>query len=590
MSIKDGLKHLNSLSSRYAQKAYDYTTFHEGFAGKNKLSGENYAIHPNVLDVTFQNILQEMKDNRDEFMNINFQESEGNNIRVSKIYRYEHSLKQNIGNQNNHLTAWIRLLTNKKLITPELIEKYNSIIEESNNILKITDFDPLFEAKVKIISNQMKTSHHQQSEKEFLEMKFNILKKEYPTIDLLKTAKQLLNYKKNYNSLVKESYEKVISENPDEFLSMADLFIKQQSFIDNDLQYFIVNKQNGIEVAHEFKFSKSQIIEEVYIFKDDSIVINKNGNYSKITNSDDLKSVNTQAFSDGLDYLLRKNPNVRKLFKNKFNEDKAFNASISAASSFIDNEGILKSQKFNMFELTDKSFEGIDDAINSVVQKHKVELFAKSILSHKYKHLLNVNTFPYFENLYNENFSEQDLQKYIGKKLASIKTDDDLITMLKNTVKVMNGFNLEAVLEKLEKLNINPLINENGILTFEVPTYSSCVSLGSPSWCIVRDEHYFDDYLSNEERQYICYDFNKDSTDIESMIGFTLTKDGFVRAAHYKNDDEIYTDDEFISEIVNKSLYLNKESHSIKPEMEKTLEKQYSSKEKEVNNELKVKI
>jgi hypothetical protein len=72
--------------------------------------------------------------------------------------------------------------------------------------------------------------------------------------------------------------------------------------------------------------------------------------------------------------------------------------------------------------------------------------------------------------------------------------------------------------------------------------------LGSSSWCISRDKHYFDSYTSNEKNQYFIYNFDYSSRDNKSMTGLTLNSDGSYNTAH-KKDDEYYKMDNYLAKV-----------------------------------------
>jgi hypothetical protein len=600
MTIKEGLKQLYNIHREFSKSSYDYTSFHKFFTERGFSKIDSTTIPSGHLQNTINAILLSLDYVADRFMNFDISSIDiHSDINLTKIIENQeiesklHDLKFSFNKQKRHTEIWINLLDSKDITDVErdnLVILRNKMLQDSEKIISAIDYDSIFKTKLKMISSQLVLSRNSPLELDFLSKKFNLLKNDYP----LNKSKLIIDlfeeYNKDYEYFIETSKELIEKQYPEEFNSMADKFLLTDLDNENKLQQFLMNLNNDIEIERTIEFSRSQKIETLHIFKDKSILIKNNqGEYSTVKDIHQLTALRDVAFLDGIDYTLRKKPTLNKFFKNKFIEDKDYNSCISAMISYKDNEVILKSHNFDINSFKKKSFESLDDSINAIVQKHKIEKFAKSILSGKYMDLLNENTFPYFETLYNEDFTTKDLQNYIGKKLAAIHTEEDFIVMLKKTVSSMNGFDLESILDKLNLYKIQPLLDENGVLTFEVDTYKKCTQFGPSAWCIVREEHYYSDYTGNGERQYISYNFNKDVNDIESVIGFTLREDGSLKAAHFKNDDEIYTEEEDISNIIQKTLYINQERHYLDDEKKKILESKFGNNEIK-KNKLKVNL
>jgi len=69
--------------------------------------------------------------------------------------------------------------------------------------------------------------------------------------------------------------------------------------------------------------------------------------------------------------------------------------------------------------------------------------------------------------------------------------------------------------------------------------------------CICSSVTYFNSYTSNESKQYFIFDFNKDKSSNESLIGITLDKEGNLNTAHLTNDEAIVSDTPEISSFLN---------------------------------------
>lgn len=598
MTIKEGLKQLYNIHRDFSKTAYDFTSFHDSFIkrGFSKIdSTTNPAGH---LQNTIKSIAYKLDTVAENFINFDVSKLDIQSdtsltklIETQEIDSQLHDLKFSLGKQKRHALIWINILDSKNIKDEDrdnLVLLHNKMIKDSDKIFELLEYDPVFKAKLKMINTQLVLSRNSPLELEFLNKKFDLLKKDFPLNKSKLISELFEEYYRDYENFINTSKTLIEEKNPEEFFSMADKFLISDLNNGNKVQQFLTNLNNDIEIERTIEFSKSQKIETLYIFKDKSIVIKNNqGDYSSIKNIHELTALRDVAFIDGIDYTLRKKPTLNKFFKNKFLEDKDYNSCISAMMSYKENEAILKSNDFDINLFKKKSFENLDDSIHAIVQKHKIEKFAKSILSGKYMNLLNDETFPYFETLYNEDFSTKDLQNYIGKKLAAVQTEQDFIKILRKTVSSLNEFDLETTLDKLKLYKIEPLLNENDVLTFEVDTYKKCTQFGPSAWCIVREDHYYSDYTGNGEHQYISYNFNKDINDIESVIGFTLRNDGSLKAAHFKNDDEIYMEEEEISNIIQKTLYINKEKHELDESKLNNLEARFGNSEIK-KNKLKV--
>lgn len=130
-------------------------------------------------------------------------------------------------------------------------------------------------------------------------------------------------------------------------------------------------------------------------------------------------------------------------------------------------------------------------------------------------------------------------QEYIGKKIAAYKTPEQFNEGLASFLKSFNGFDMQSLTLKAENTGVRMISDSDNKLIVEIENYEQSEKLGSSSWCIVRDESYFNSYTGDGNKQYFLYDFSYDSSDNESMIGFTIDRNGEHYAAHYKNDDEV---------------------------------------------------
>lgn len=190
-----------------------------------------------------------------------------------------------------------------------------------------------------------------------------------------------------------------------------------------------------------------------------------------------------------------------------------------------------------------------------------------------------------FKQLKEMNVTETELQNIIGKKIAAIKTPEELDAYLLKVVGQFTGFSHEAVSSKLERAGIKPVYDEGQVLVFPVKEYKDSKELGSPSWCIVRQESYFDTYTDYDKKQYFMYDFNKNEKDNDSLIGFTLTYDGDFHTQHLRNDDYLSVDDN-LQNIADKIMFLDKDDFNLSADKLESLEEKFNKKMKKQTHKI----
>lgn len=470
--------------------------------------------------------------------------------------------------------AWIDLYsyglpnTNKK--TPSIInaiENQCELINETADQLntKFKEFGDFFETYSALIAQLPKSLLHEE-DKNYVIDYIHKYTASMPDIN------QLVSISDTYHDLNKafltDIKQHINDIAPNTFISQADAFILKEieHQKNNSVENFLTTKLLSEDLKARLEFTAAQPIQNAYLFSDNSIAYKKDNQYHTIKDNEHLISFIVEIYTSSLSYTLRKKPKTIPFFMNKIKEDNSLSNAVKAAISFIEHSQVLKQYDFDLNNFTDKSFEAIDDSINKIVNKNKVKQFANSILSAKYKHHFNEETEPYFKELYDNDVTTSQLQTFVGKKLAALSSNEDVIKMINGMLDHFNGFTVEALTEKLDSMGIKKLQDKDNVVTFEVVEYEHCKALGSTSWCIVRDEDYFNQYAKEgNNRQYITYDFNKISTDIQSMIGFTVYGNGEIYAEHWKDDSSIssYNKPDSLVLIQTNAVYQNKERHTL---------------------------
>lgn len=453
----------------------------------------------------------------------------------------------------------------------QIVDRYNKF-----NVFINTYYNLLEELSVSFIHDE---------ERKYLSQYINDYAKD--SVNTKSLSDLLIKYEHEYKAFNDKVKFILTKYDADFFMSKADLFIRSESnnVSDNQVESFLTTKLLTDNSVFVISFTASQKIDKVYYFDDKSVAYRKNNEYHTVKENSSLAAFTKELHVEAVSYLLRKKPKSIPFFQQKMLDGKDYANGIKTIQSLLNHHLVLKQYNFDLNEFKDNSFEVIDDHINHLVSRNKIKQFAYSILSSKYKHHFNDETEPYFKSLYDNNVTTSDLQTYVGRKIAALKDNDDVINMLTRTLNHFDQFTQEDLNAKLETLGIEKIYDDKNIVTFEIKTYEQCQALGSTSWCIVRDLDYFEQYVTNTEtthyladeskvkcanRQYIMYDFNKSSSDIESMIGFTIKPDGEDYAMHYKNDNRVYDKGNRFENAYNATLYSNMERHILD---EKTIQK-----------------
>jgi len=339
--------------------------------------------------------------------------------------------------------------------------------------------------------------------------------------------------------------------------------IKAIDFLNN-----YVEKQNDIlkltDFSNEFKELsivatlnnvKDSNITAAIIFDDNSIAVKKKGYdiFQYNANTFDAKELIIQGIIDDIAHVLRKNPSMSKSvkllvsnLKNKHvnNISQLFTLLRGlklGIKSYFEHVNILKAHNFDFInELkTSRTFEDFDDKIHKIVRKHKIEQYANSIVSNKYKSLYSEKTYTLMEELYDLGISTHILQDMIGKKMASIKNTRSLNAALKSLLNSIDGFDIANIKMKAAANDVKVLFEADNYLVLEIHNFRQAKIMGSPSWCISRDNYHFDNYMCGGNIQIFAYDFSLTAKDNKSIIGVTLTQAMKVYAAHNKNDTEL---------------------------------------------------
>lgn len=400
------------------------------------------------------------------------------------------------------------------------------------------------------------------------------------------------NQIKEFNSIKDEILLRIKEKDPTLQLNMSELYHREITLHSGNLASFMLDKKYEDMIVSRMTLTESQKIQDYIVFDDSSVCYKKGGLYQVVNNESEHQAIFSELEHSLIAYQLRKKPKIAQYMSNLYTESGYSSTPIGqlegvliVIDTYLNNEQILKNMKLDLTVFKDKSFEVADDYMHSLINQHKLNHYANSILSNKNKHLLNDAALESFKVLRDSGVSKGVIQSLVGKKLSAISTQEEFERYLEKVIEHVSSFSEDILMDKLNTNNIKPVINENNVVVFEIDTFEQSQQLGSPSWCISRSNYYFNDYKNEDTKQYFMYDFNKDEKDNECMIGFTVRKDGTMRTQHAKNDDYHEVDD-YLEKIVNKILYTEKASYTLSQEIVDKLEKQFNPKHKKNLNKV----
>lgn len=426
--------------------------------------------------------------------------------------------------------------------------------------------------------------------------------------DLLERNKKIINQPRDYidyasliapqirefEMLKDDMLFRIKTKSPDAFFNMSNYYHHEISQHSGDLASFMLDKKYEASIENRITLTQSQKIQDFVVFSDASVCYKKGGEYQLIKNKADHRAIFNELEHSIIAYQLRKKPKVANYISKLYNESgdginpvgKLENVLI-VINTYLNNEQILKNMKMDLTVFENKSFEAIDDHMNDLINQHKLTQYANSILSNKNKHLLTDQSLTQFKVLMDSGISKSVIQNLIGKKMSAIHTSDEFEAYLEKVVAHVSGFNEDILMEKLNGNKIEPVYHEKNVVVFEIDTFEQSKNFGSPSWCISRNDYYFNDYKTEGSKQYFLYDFNRDEKDNQSMIGFTVRTDGSMRTQHAKNDD-YHKVDEFLEKIVDTILYTKQEEYNLDHETLQRLDEQFNVKTKKNLNKVSI--
>lgn len=184
-----------------------------------------------------------------------------------------------------------------------------------------------------------------------------------------------------------------------------------------------------------------------------------------------------------------------------------------------------------------KAFEELNDVIQKTIILQESKKLLKSVISNKYKNLINEDTKKIFITLAEKGITKNDISKNVTNKIINFKEAEDFNFELEKTF--LSEWNIDSFIKKTNDFNVDILSTENNKLLLVVNDFDSMKELGSSLWCVTRESFYFEHYTNNFNEMSVLFDFNKKEQDVSSKIALLSSAKGYVIEAYNKDDEKI---------------------------------------------------
>lgn len=379
--------------------------------------------------------------------------------------------------------------------------------------------------------------------------------KKYETNDIIKT---FLNEDLENNIIMKKINELINQRNELmlKFLKLKPTYAYNRSFSKSNPLKDIIIKRNTI---YNFELKTKKGINGFIKFSDNSIAFKENDKYFPLLTEEDSRIKLKEFMKNSITENLRKTPFFIKPFIN-FIEQNFYNYNVeivfSVQQKFIDNIPLLKSNMTNENYLNfigmltkETNIENFDDALTLNIKYSKANQQLNKITSLKNRHLINEETIKSYQKAMDLNIPVEKINELIKSKIAIITTSESFNNHIINIINNLSDFNKESITSISKNFNSNTIFENDSRMIIKIKDYNECKKLGSPNWCIRRNENYFNDYVNDNLNTFFIFDFNKTIDEEKSLIGITLYKNGDFYTAHNRSDDSIEEED--IKEFIN---------------------------------------
>lgn len=224
-----------------------------------------------------------------------------------------------------------------------------------------------------------------------------------------------------------------------------------------------------------------------------------------------------------------------------------------------------------------KGMEKFDDAVYASISKNKAKKLLHSVISNKYKHLINEDSERIFETFVEEGISRDAIQNGLTKKIARIEDEWEFNQELNLLADSLISWDKTTVLNKIKRHKLNLEISDSeNVLVVKCPDFKTAKLLGSRMWCITQSDNYFQSYTKGLEQFYFQFDFNKQATDISSFNAFIVDRNNKVVDGYARNDSECSNDINKTFERKYQSIFTKPTSEYVQNKIQLAIEKEES--------------
>ena len=246
---------------------------------------------------------------------------------------------------------------------------------------------------------------------------------------------------------------------------------------------------------------------------------------------------------------------IQKILSEKDYNDEYFSYIINGYNDFTENKFLMKNNKIyfeDFFKQDDvnehgylKSFENFNDTVQKSILRNKAKKLEKRILSKKYEHLCDEETHDIFLTMAEFEFTTDELQKFIGRKIGAFHYPVEFNGALLNLIDTKAGWDFDKTMKRLndkgfiEGKDYTIDYNKDEKLVLGVNSFEAMSVIGSKMWCISREKAMFRHYKKERCTDYkLIFDFNKSPSDDFSFIASLNSPDNQIRSIYTKGDEE----------------------------------------------------
>lgn len=301
--------------------------------------------------------------------------------------------------------------------------------------------------------------------------------------------------------------------------------------------------------AKRFDLKKIENLNEEEMLKELKII---NNIFSKIEilnkKEDNILLKKIKELDLPIDYFLALVEN-KKINKNLIKEKKLdFNDQTKELHFILnnDNNSLFADFKYNI--------ELQNDYIAKEIIYSNANKLKRSIISNKYKKIINQETEDIFIECAKQNISKEFLMKNVAPKIAALESAKDFNELLENALGFNSEWTLEAFKEKIKNRNVDIVREQDNSISIEINNFEDSQFFGSRMWCITREESYLNDYLYRDSSRIIFkFNFNENIKSKKAYSALLYTGDNLFDV-YDKNDFNLKRDEQPFLDLKNEKI------------------------------------